>query len=147
MKPSATRHQEVGHLPIDHDAVTEEGRYLFESLFKEAPTQFILDQYHRASTLLPVDEDEVSVNLATIVNRGLDPEAIEFALRRRKNSLTRKLRTLTYLAEVDDRHLHRFLGHETNRLRAWCALLTHLPRSGYKLVKGKVLLARYSVAG
>jgi hypothetical protein len=85
--------------------------------------------------------------MALIVERALDVEALELALRRRepRNSLTAKLLILLYLAEARGSHFHFFVNEERARPRAFCLLALHTLRSLYKLLKGAYLIRKHGI--
>ena len=86
-------------------------------------------------------------NLAELIDRGVDLEALELALRRRStlNSLTQRFQTLCYLVEVRPEYFGRFV----NERRAWASgtllLAFETLRSLYKLIKGRILLRIHDV--
>jgi hypothetical protein len=85
--------------------------------------------------------------IACIVERGLDAEAIEFALRRRSrgSELTRKLQILSYLAESRAPYLDQFVNLKPSRLRAWTTLVTATLGAVWKLCKGEYLIRRHGL--
>jgi hypothetical protein len=85
--------------------------------------------------------------ITRIVERGLDAEAIEFALRRRGrgSELTRKLQIASYLAESRAPYLDQFVNLEPSRLRAWTTLTAATLGTLWKLCKGEYLIRRHEL--
>ena len=76
---------------------------------------------------------------------GLDPEAIELALRVRKGNpaLTQKFQMLCYLVEVRSAYYSRFVNQRPGAARAAAAMLGAVVYSLGKLLKGWYLVRRY----
>lgn len=127
------REAEVFHQVIFGRPVPADIRYAFVSA-----NQILLTN---ASKLTPVKID-------LILERSLDVEAIEFALRRRnpQNLLTRKLQILCYLAESRRAYFDTFVNEEHQPVRAFMKLSFATLRSAYKLLKGHFLIRIYDVA-
>lgn len=84
-------------------------------------------------------EGETSPMVTRIIERRLDAEAVEFALRRRgrDQELTRKLLIVCYLAEAQAEYLGQFVQLERSPARAWAALIGAMLGAACKLVKGE----------
>ena len=123
-----------------------EARYLHAALFSRPADPAIIERYVDAHLLLFAHEPSSRV-VAAIVERRLDAEAIEFALRRRRagRELTRKLQILCYLAEVRAAYEHEFVNRHTRPARAILALAAAAIRSAWKLLKGEVLVRRHGL--
>ena len=85
--------------------------------------------------------------IARIVERRLDAEAIEFALRRRGRGreLTRKLQIASYLAEARAPYLDQFVNLKPSRLRAWSKLTGATLGALWKVCKGEYLIRRHGL--
>jgi hypothetical protein len=123
-----------------------EARYLHAALFSQPPDPAIVERYLDAHRQLFAHEPP-SPLVSTIVERRLDAEAIEYALRRRRagRELTRKLQILCYLAEVRAAYEHEFVNRHARRARAILALAAAALRSAWKLLKGEVLVRRHGL--
>jgi hypothetical protein len=124
----------------------EEARFLFVSLFPKPVDSAIVEQYVAAHRRLFADR-LTSPLVTRIVGQRLDAEAIEYALRRRKigQDLTRKLQILMYLAEVRPAYYHDFVNTNTRRGGAIVSLAMSALMSGWKLVKGELLIRRHGL--
>ena len=123
-----------------------EARFLHTALFAQAVDPAVVERYVEAHRLLFAG-DPPSPLVATIVERRLDAEAIEYALRRRNvgRELTRKLQILCYLAEARAAYQHEFFNRKERRARAVLALVGAALRSAWKLVKGEALVRRHGL--
>lgn len=85
--------------------------------------------------------------LRTLVARRLDAEAIEYALRgrRQQNELTTRIQILFYLLEVRAEYFQHFVASEPGRTRAWASLAGAVLQSAWKMGKGEVLLRRHGL--
>jgi hypothetical protein len=81
-------------------------------------------------------------DLAGLVARGVDLEALEMALRRRLpgNGLTQRFQVLCYLVEVRPDSFDRFVNERPRFASGLLTLALHVARSAYKLIKGRCLL-------
>ena len=124
--------------------MNNEARHLFLCLFGRAPDAATVARYEAAHRELFPDEPASSW-LTRIVERRLDAEAIEFALRRRGRGkeLTRKLQICCYLAEARAEYLDRFVNLQPSRARAWGALFVSTAGSLWKLLKGEYAIRRH----
>jgi len=127
-------------------SLAEEALYLHHSLFGGTPEPVIIERYAAAHRkLFPADAG--SALLARIVSRGLDVEAVEFALRRRGagSELTRRIQVLSYLVEARARYQHYFVSTEPGRGGAVVELAAAVIRSAWKLAKGEYLVRRHGL--
>jgi hypothetical protein len=132
--------------PMTTPDLAAEARYLHAALFSRPADPAIIERYVDAHHLLFAREPASAV-VSTIVERRLDAEAIEYALRRRRagGELTRKLQILCYLAEVRAAYEHEFLNRRARRAAALLALAGAALRSAGKLLKGEVLVRRHGL--
>jgi hypothetical protein len=81
------------------------------------------------------------------VERRLDAEAIEYALRRRGQGreLTRKLQIVCYLAEARAACLGEFVNLEAAGARAWVLLTGATLGAAWKLCKGEFTIRRHGL--
>jgi len=135
-----------GYAPQMTPDLAAEARYLHAALFSRPADPAIIERYVDAHRLLFAHEPASSL-VSTIVERRLDAEAVEYALRRRRAGavLTRKLQTLSYLAEVRAAYEHEFLNRRPRRVAATLALAAAALRSAWKLLKGEVLVRRHGL--
>lgn len=129
-----------------NDSLEEEARFLLGSLFPHRVDRVIVDRYVDAHRQLFAGQSS-SPLITRIVSHRLDAEAIEYALRRREagRELTRKLQILSYLAEVRAAYQDEFVNLKTRRARAIAALAAAALRSGWKRLKGEVLVRRHGL--
>jgi hypothetical protein len=120
----------------------EEARRFHAALFGEEVPAELEEAYVRAHRYYCREQTD-EVDIATIVARKLDVEALELVLRRKRPTLTRKLRLLLYLAEVRPSCYRRFVNEDDRPLRAWLSLGGAVLRTGFKYFKGRFLLRRH----
>jgi hypothetical protein len=130
----------------------EEARHLHACLFHRPLDAVVIARYEMALQVGHALACPGEVNLSgqvvsTVVTRRLDPEAVEFALRRRGlgRELARRMQILCYLVEVRPDYLSEFVNLNSSRSRAWAALLAATLRSGWKLLKGEYLVRRHGL--
>ncbi|MFO1078876.1 MAG: hypothetical protein U1E73_14230 [Planctomycetota bacterium] len=121
-----------------------EAVYLHRCLFAFPIGERTVERYVRAHDYLQLAP---GVDVARIVERRLDAEAIEFWLRRRSphNALTQKLRTLLYLVEIDARYYGSFVRDRGSFASAAPWLVLSPVRSLGKLWKGRRQARRHDV--
>jgi hypothetical protein len=123
-----------------------EANHLHRALFgRDAPAE-VQDQYARALQTAPLAEVP-RCDLTALIERGVDLEALELALRRRArvNALTQRFQVLCYLAEARPEYYSRFVNEPPRFLVGWLTLGLHTARSVYKLIKGQWLLRIHDV--
>jgi len=132
-------------IPVTEDLAAE-ARFLHAALFARAVDPAIVERYVDAHRLLFTGEP-TSPLVSRIVERRLDAEAIEYALRRRKagRELTRKLQILCYLAEARAAYQPEFFNRKERPSQAILALVAAALRSAWKLVKGEALVRRHGL--
>jgi len=125
--------------------LSDEARFLHESLFSRPLDEKIVERYKKAHDALFPNESPPAV--ARIVALRLDVEAVEFALRRRHlcPELTRKIQILSYLVEVRAQYQDDFISTKREPLRAIPVLLWRTLESGWKLAKGECLVRFYGL--
>jgi hypothetical protein len=123
-----------------------EARYLHAALFARAPDAVVLERYVQAHRVR-FAESAASTLVSRIVERRLDAEAIEYALRHRGGGrdLTRKLQILCYLAEPLTAYQDEFVNRKNRRIAAILTLAGSALRSGWKRVKGELLVRRHGL--
>jgi hypothetical protein len=128
------------------NALAAEARHFHVCLFHSPPDQTTVERYESAHRQLFPNEPS-SPAIARIVERRLDAEAIEFALRRRglARQLTHKLQVVSYLAEARARRLDQFVNLRASRARAWANLATATVGAAWKLCKGEYLIRRHGL--
>jgi hypothetical protein len=126
--------------------LADEARYLHAALFPRAPEAAVVERYLEAHRRLFAGRP-TSPLVSRIVERRLDAEAIEYALRHRGSGreLTRKLQILCYLAEPLASYQDEFVNRKTRRSAAILALARSVLRSGWKRVKGELLVRRHGL--
>lgn len=114
--------------------LAEEARYLHDSLFSRPIDEKTVDRYVAANL--------TEANIDRIVEKRLDVEAVEFALRHRNPALTRKIQILCYLVEVRAEYQDDFIA---TRREPIFKLLWNIPRAGWKRLKGECLVRLYGL--
>ena len=128
--------------------LSREAEVFHQAIFGRPVPQDIREAFVSANQLLLKDSSKVTpVKIDLILERSLDVEAIEFALRRRdpQNLLTKKLLILCYLAEARSAYFSTFVNEERQPVRAFLKLSLATFRSVYKLLKGHLLIRIYDV--
>ncbi len=130
----------------DTSVLAAEVRHFHDSLFHRQPDEVTIARYEAAHREL-FAESNSSPEIVRIVNRKLDAEAVEFALRRhgRGRDLTRKLQIVCYLAEPRRMYLPQFVNLKESRLRAWAALAAATLGALWKLGKGEYAIRRHGL--
>jgi hypothetical protein len=118
-----------------------EASYLHHALFGEEPAPAMVTAYIRAHALYRFDIQEAA-RIGVLVDRGLDVEAVELVLRRKNQTLTKKLRILLYLAEAMPIHYQRLVNSTNRRAGAWVSLIRNGLRTATKYVEGRAILRR-----
>jgi len=131
------------------DPLQRECSYLYRSLFGASASDALLKEYQRAHLVRPHLAKAGKVNLPRIIERELDVEAIEFALRRRRSPdltlLSEKFELLSYLAEFEPKAADLFVRGRPAWLRGFLSLAWVTVRSVYKLLLGTALIRRHSL--
>ena len=129
--------------------LSREAEVFHQAIFGKPVPAEIRDAFITANKLLLNDPTKTApVKIDLIVERSLDVEAIEFALRRKnpQNLLTKKLLILCYLAESRSAYFKTFVNEENQPVKAFIKLSGTTLRSVYKLLKGHLLIRIYGVA-
>ena len=145
-EPRADRARETPRPPPDPGRLRAEANHLHRALFgHDAPAE-VQRQYADALQGAPLAEFP-RCDLTRLMERGIDLEAIELALRRRArvNALTQRFHVLCYLVEVRPEYYPRFVNESSRFAVGWLTLGLHAARSVYKLVKGLCLLRIHGV--
>lgn len=122
---------------------------LHRAVFDAPPPPVVVERYLAAHEHHvapgPAREEE---SVATAVDRGLDLEALELALRLRDGDhlLARKLRALLLVAETLPAYQPAFVSRDTRTRGALLRLALRGLRSGLKLLRGHWLIRRYGLA-
>jgi hypothetical protein len=131
----------------DPQRLWAEADYLHGALFgRQAPDE-VRRQYAtvmRRAWLAEVPR----CDLTTLIERRVDLEAMEAALRRKSpvNSLTQRFHTLCYLVEVRPEYFDRFVNERPAHAAGIVTLGLHTLRALYKMVKGGLLLRIHHVS-
>jgi len=140
----------VGHEcdSFDRDELFREAEVFHHAIFGRPAPKEIREAFVSANNILLKKAGEVPpVRIDLILQRSLDVEAIEFALRRRnpQNLLTKKLLILCYLTESRGAYFTTFVNEQYRPVRAFIKLSFVTLRSLYKLVKGQCLIRMYGI--
>lgn len=135
--------------PGAQERLRQEARALHRLLFgAEAPPE-LTAHYTQAHDFVKLSGcGEHLTTVRKVIDLGLDAEAVELALRNRqpRHPLRQKIQILTYLAETDSRYYHLFINDKSSFCTALLVLAGQLFRTAGKLIKGKLLVWRYSLA-
>jgi len=133
-------------LGVSQEALFREAEVFHQSIFGRPVPPDIREVFVTANNILLKNAAKVTpVRIDLIIDRSLDVEAIEFALRRRdpQNLLTKKLLILCYLAESRNAYFTAFVNEEPKPVRGFIQVLLATFRSAYKLLKGHFLIRIY----
>ena len=133
---------------FDTQELSREAELFHKRIFGRPLPDEIRTDYISATRMLLKDTSHLfKVRIELILERSMDVEAIEFALRRRtpNNILTKKFQILCYLAESRSRYFNKFVNEQRQPIRAFFKLSFHTLRSVYKLLKGRCLIRMYDV--
>lgn len=126
-----------------HCTLAAEAESFYRTLFG-APAPPAVTERYIAANVHCFGTDFADPVTSVVVRRGLDPEAVEFALRLRGSTpLTRKLQILFYLAEVRSENYDYFVSRGESLPAAVLALFGSILRSVWKFLKGQYLVRRY----
>jgi hypothetical protein len=126
--------------------LSDEARYLHSCFFSQALDPSVIARYEAAHRRIFPDE-AASPLVTRIVEKKLDAEAIEYALRQRPEGrvLSRKIQILFYLVEVRSSYLSEFVNTEPRKAKAIIEIIGAAIGSAWKLIKGKYLVRRYGL--
>ena len=130
----------------DRTALEREAHHFHTLFFRRPLPGPVVERYVAANQLcFPAVDSKTRELVATIVERRLDAEAIELALRLRKGNriLTRKIQILFYLVEVRSEYYGYFINQVPGWWRGVFRLLAAVARTGWKCAKGLFLVWRY----
>lgn len=126
------------------DPTAAEARYLGARLFNRALDEQTVERYREACRLLPASPAEESC-LRKVVALELDPEAVEFALRRRGSQLTKRIQILAYLLEFRGDCFELFVNTDMRRGAAFAQLGLSGLRTALKFSRGQYLVRRHGL--
>jgi len=132
----------------DREELFREAEVFHQAIFGRPAPKDIREAFVSANTILLKRAGKVTpVRIDLILQRSLDVEAIEFALRRRnpQNLLTKKLLILCYLTESRGAYFTTFVNEQYRPVSAFIKLSFATFRSVYKLVKGQCLIRMYGI--
>jgi hypothetical protein len=129
----------------EESILAEEAEYIHQALFDAPAPRSIIESYVAAHAHYCVS-DQQSAAMKTILQRRLDVEAIEFASRRTRTAVTKKVQIVLFLIEArSDYQRFLFKDRSTSPLRSFFALAGVTLRSAYKFIKGKLLIQRHGL--
>lgn len=127
-----------------------EAEYLYRRLFGSPAPDEVIERYVWAvAQLLPGDLPRRKVDMSRVVERRLDPDAVELYLRvrhRGPNELGQRLHILLYLAELRPERFSSMTLTEPRRLRAWLGLVAIGLGLPFRLIKGWFQTARHRIS-
>lgn len=131
---------------LDEQRLLMEAKHLHRALLGGEAPEEVRRQYARALQGAAL-AGFPRCDLTGLIERGVDVEALELALRRvaRVNALTQRLHVLCYLVEIRAESFPLFVNERSSLLGGWFALGWHTVRSFCKLIKGRWLMRVYHV--
>ena len=132
---------------VDTAQLKEEAEHLHRCFFHRPLPPVVADRYAAAHRHVFGEHATTPDYVRTLVARKLDAEAIEYALRlrRQQNELMVRIQILFYLLEVRADYFEHFVATQPGRVRAWTSLAGAVLRSAWKMGKGEILLRRYGL--
>ncbi len=130
------------------EELCREAEFFHKKIFRRPIPKEMRDEYVSANRILLQDAGNLAnVRIELILQRSMDVEAIEFALRQQtpQNLLTKKLLILCYLAESRRDYFATFVNEQDRPFKAFFELSLYTCRSLYKLLKGRCLIWMYDV--
>lgn len=124
-----------------------EGVYLHRAVFGFEPAAEIVERYAAANIQCLGKLAHEQYRVDRIIERKLDVEAVECAMRHRDpgNLLTCKLQVLLYLVEVRRGYYRLFFNEKSTPIAGKVRICLAVIRSAYKIVKGHVLIRRHKL--
>lgn len=141
----------MGSRPVDDDrnaALAREARALHALVFGAAPTERLISRYVDVhAQRLDAAPSSLPVDVAALLDRDVDLEAVELALRLRDpgNTLSRKLRALCYLAEAEAPGYAQLVSHRDAPVAGFFGLVRATLRSGLRWWSGERAIRRHHV--
>jgi hypothetical protein len=123
-----------------------EARHLHGCFFSRPLDSSVIARYQAAHGQIFPGE-AASVLLTRIVEKKLDAEAIEYALRwrRKGRELSQKIQILFYLVEVRSSYLPEFVNVQPRKSQALLQIIWAAITSMWKFIKGEYLVRRYGL--
>jgi hypothetical protein len=127
-------------------SLADEARYLHACFFSAPLDPVVIARYEAAHREMNLAGQPAAV-VSRVVEKRLDAEAVEFALRRRGlgKELTTKIQILCYIVEVRSAYLSEFVNTKSMRARAVAELFGATLQTAWKLVKGEYLVRRHGL--
>lgn len=126
----------------------DQARRIYLALFDDEPSENVLNRYAGAlKTYNPALSIEDSMVLNRIFEKKLDLEAVEYIwrLKRRKNPLSQRVQTISFLAEIENRNLNKYVNLSDSRIEVLFRMSLSVARTGYLYIKGSYLVWRHSL--
>lgn len=137
--------QTSGHgAPGAGEKLQAEADRLHRVLFGGGAPEEVKRQYAAALETMPIT---VTPEIETLLESGVDLEAMELALRKKDplNPLTQRFRVLCYLVEARPEYFDRFVAERRRSLAGVIALTIATLRTVYKAIKGRHLARKHGV--
>jgi hypothetical protein len=130
-----------------NSTVESEASYLFNCMFPGRISGTTLKRYALAYREVFAGQDTNEAEMGVIIEKALDAESIEIALRliHKKRYLTKRLQILFSLVEAENRHFE-LLFNTGNKKGVIVGLVLSVISSAMKTVKGLYLVRRYRLA-
>lgn len=122
----------------------EEAERIHRALFRRPMPPLVGERYVAAHAFHCTGTED-SARIQRVLREGLDLEAVEYALRRRDPSITRKVQILLYVVETLPRYQDDLLNDRDRRLEGWTRLAAATFRSLWKLIKGRTVARRHGL--
>lgn len=129
--------------------LVDEANFFNHQVFSGKLTPEIISQYVKAHEFV-LKSPAVTIkkiDLSLIIDKSLDLEAIEYALRLkfRDNLITKKIHILSYLLEANRDYNSLYFNEKAGFLKGFIILGYHVVRSCYLFIKGSYLINRYNL--
>ncbi len=132
----------------DRTFLAREAACIHEQFFGGPAPPEVIARYVEAHSIYLAEADERGRRvMQTVLERGLDLEAVELALRARRydRSVTTKIQVLFYLVEVRSRYYGCFVNTAPGRVGAWWNLGKAVLKTAVKYLKGVWLVHKYGL--
>ena len=123
-----------------------ESDFLHRAIFKSPITEKLALRYGEMHQHLFLHVPfRLQESLRRIMEKRLDVEAVEVALRNKKSPhlLSQKMQALAYLAEATEGYYGYFVNESESRVPGFLTVAYQVLRTAYKKAKGKLLVWRY----
>jgi hypothetical protein len=125
-----------------------EARYLHRAFFHRDPAPEVVQRYVEANVHCFGVDASASPLVKVLVERKMDAEAVEYALRVRHAHLFHRIddQLLRYIVETRADYYADFVNDTACTSKAAFVLILSIPKAAYKFLKGSLLCWRHGFA-